>query len=880
MDEIITLSESKCYYIILQIIKTLSILIININNRVILYYILSNNFINKIIKSINTDFIKSDEDFLSYYVNFLKSISLKIDLTLLQFFFMPQTGSFPLLESALSLYNNQDKMIQSVIKNVFLIMLKLKHEQLINYICSLPSLTYFSFISYRLIDTLILLSNEKNYDKFKTFQEDIIDELIFIQDIFCLKIEKINHIMLNSLFNYCILPFILNQKYDKIKLNIKLYFIIAILTIIQDESFLNIFFTILFFPFTTKEINNLIINTPKLPDNYFYQWTEKNNNIQLISESLINYTKYNFNEKSYKYIFSSDDEKFSEIKKLKEKYKNNNYEEKLIQEEVINHILNNCNSEQKKNIIDYNYNISFGTGVSCGINKFEENPADNSFINVIEKLYVIYYDKNLGLKYKLIDNNIKEFLYSLISIKNINDNILFLICLLMRYIIIKNNDKISKLLLRQVKMINGNFLNENEINDIKKINNDPELIKKKLITEEFYEFEDDDDDDDEDDFEKLMEKRNKRLIITKDDNKKIKESKLINNDNENKNKIKNYDEKYFRIIEQNIDKIDDKFKKDNLYYYDINLIETFISILELTNNLKPIMFKCITEIILSLISKNYNSLSSQRINSKIKKIYDEYKQYIITSYNNNKTFHYSAYNKFQQQYKYFLSLINIDYDDIIKQGSIIINKNLENFNSNNLYDYENLIINNNIYTNNIEEELNDNIIKFFIIHDLYYIISNNDSYNNIKNILFMNNYPLLFKELNLNEQYFLCDLSTNIKYFSCKCKINKNKNISNFDSTLLLYENQVYIGNSSSNPNYTRIVEKYPLSKCTFELNKSDINCFYMNISDNDNKYAAIEITFSDEKLCNKVINIMEEEIENCRKKEKEKFKDFLRNLK
>ena len=124
MDEIITLSESKCYYIILQIIKTLSILIININNRVILYYILSNNFINKIIKSINTDFIKSDEDFLSYYVNFLKSISLKIDLTLLQFFFMPQTGSFPLLESALSLYNNQDKMIQSVIKNVFLIMLK------------------------------------------------------------------------------------------------------------------------------------------------------------------------------------------------------------------------------------------------------------------------------------------------------------------------------------------------------------------------------------------------------------------------------------------------------------------------------------------------------------------------------------------------------------------------------------------------------------------------------------------------------------------------------------------------------------------------------------------------------------------------------------
>ena len=86
MNEIIHLSESKCNFIHLQIIKTLSVLIININNKEILYYILSNNFINKIIKSINSELIKSNEDFLSHYVNFLKSISLKIDLTTIQFF--------------------------------------------------------------------------------------------------------------------------------------------------------------------------------------------------------------------------------------------------------------------------------------------------------------------------------------------------------------------------------------------------------------------------------------------------------------------------------------------------------------------------------------------------------------------------------------------------------------------------------------------------------------------------------------------------------------------------------------------------------------------------------------------------------------------------
>ena len=73
---------------------------------------------------------------------------------------MYQTGSFPLLESALTLYNHPDKMIQSVVKNILLIMLKLNSPQLIGYICSLPSLTYFCFISCRLKDTLILISKE------------------------------------------------------------------------------------------------------------------------------------------------------------------------------------------------------------------------------------------------------------------------------------------------------------------------------------------------------------------------------------------------------------------------------------------------------------------------------------------------------------------------------------------------------------------------------------------------------------------------------------------------------------------------------------------------------------------------------------------------
>ena len=424
---------------------------------------------------------------------------------------MEINGSFPLLESALSLYNYQDKMVQGVSRFILLTMLKLNSPQLINYICSLPSLSFFCFISCKLKDTLKLLSDENKYDKFKEIQEDIIEEIFFIQDIFNLKIDKINHIIINSLFYYCILPYIINAENDGIKLNIKLYFINALLSIIQNESFLNLFFTILFFPSVTKEINDMINNKPKLPDNYFNEWSEESNNVQLISKNLMNFIKYNYNPKSFKYILSSNDEKFSEIKKIKLKYNNSIVEDSVLKEEVEKYILNNLTPEETKDIFDYYYNLSIATGVICGINQLNENTNDKCFKNIMQKLYIIYFDKSLELKNKLIDNTFKDFLYSLISFENYsNDNILLQMCILMRNIIIKSNDKISKLLLRQVRLIQGNSLDESEINDIKKINNDKELIKNILIHEEFQEF---DDDEDDDDFDKIIEKRNQKLII-------------------------------------------------------------------------------------------------------------------------------------------------------------------------------------------------------------------------------------------------------------------------------------------------------------------------------------------------------------------------------
>ena len=888
MNQIIILSESKSKDILLQIIKTLSVLIININNKIILYYLLSNNFINKIINTINNDFIKYDEDFISYYINFLKSISLKIDLTTLPFFFLSQINSFPLLEITLSLYNHQDKMVQSVVKNILLIMLKLNYPPLIEYLCCLPCLAYFSFISCRIKDLLILISNEKNFEQYRSLQEEIVDEIIFIQDIFCLKIDKINHILINSLFSYCILPYIINIKYAKIKLSIKIYFINVLFHFIQEENFLNILFTIIFFPSHIIEINNFIVNPCKEPDNYSFNWKAENNNIQLSSQSVLNYIKYNFNKKTLKYIISIKENKFSLFSKIIEKYKNNSIDENNnTYKEAIKEILNSFSSEDNQKIFNYNKELSMGTGINCCINYEEkEDIFDKCFTNIVKKFYVIYFDKTLELSKKLIDNNIGNYIFSLININQRNENILFLICLLFKNLLVKNNDIIAKILLKEVKLINGNNLNEEEINDIIKINNNKDILNNIIINEQFHEVEED---DEEEEFDKKDKEKNKNSFNQNEI--KIKNSILINQEQNLTNKYLCFDKIFFDNIENITNKNKNKYIKNNdinnCYYYNNHLIDLFLDVLNINNNLKPVIFKLIIDNILFLISKKKDNkvifFCSSIIKSKIENIYKDFKNDIIKNYKNNQNFHLYAYSRFNNQYNQFLSLINYDYNNIIKEGYIILRKTLLNYNSEKFKDIENLFFDKN-YNNEEEKKkelLNNNIINFYIIHDFYYIISNEND-NNIGKYLFINNYPLKFDELTINKQYFLCDLNSDITYFPCKCKINNNLNNSNnyFESTLLIYENLLYIGNSSSNPNYTRIIDKYSLSNCTIENNNSSPNSIDLYIIDDNNNYIEIEIIVSEYELVNKIIKVVNDKIKFSRQREKAKFKEFLYKLK
>lgn len=124
MAELIYLVKLRNKFLTLEIVKSLSLLILNLKSETTLFFIFSNNIINQIIQN---NFEVFDDDFTFYYINFLKSLSLKICKTTIQFFFNEQHNSFPLLNAALNYYNYPDPMIKNTVRNIILTFIKCKY---------------------------------------------------------------------------------------------------------------------------------------------------------------------------------------------------------------------------------------------------------------------------------------------------------------------------------------------------------------------------------------------------------------------------------------------------------------------------------------------------------------------------------------------------------------------------------------------------------------------------------------------------------------------------------------------------------------------------------------------------------------------------------
>ena len=110
-----------------SMLEMISFLTINIQNQELLEYIYSQKYptnimgqqMNIIDKLISLD-TKKNEEYLTYQVNFIKSLTLKMNINSLNYFYDNNINQFPILTKSLSLYNHSDPLIRNVVKKLFL----------------------------------------------------------------------------------------------------------------------------------------------------------------------------------------------------------------------------------------------------------------------------------------------------------------------------------------------------------------------------------------------------------------------------------------------------------------------------------------------------------------------------------------------------------------------------------------------------------------------------------------------------------------------------------------------------------------------------------------------------------------------------------------
>ena len=105
---------------------------------------------------------------------------------------------------------------------------------------------------FSLVSSNILVKiNEINY-----LYDDLIDEATYIDDLLNLNLNKINYIIINSVFYYFIIPVILgslSESSNRISKKLALFLLIFFFINMKNESFKNCLFGLIFLEKITKE---------------------------------------------------------------------------------------------------------------------------------------------------------------------------------------------------------------------------------------------------------------------------------------------------------------------------------------------------------------------------------------------------------------------------------------------------------------------------------------------------------------------------------------------------------------------------------------------------------------------------------------------------
>ena len=771
MNLLLTYSTFEIYEINLEIIKTFSFLMINIKSTTYLYYFFSKNLLNRII---NKDYTKYDEEFLSYYINFLKSLSLRLDEVSVQLFYDEKKNSFPIIENVIKLYNHRDSMIRNVVRNIILNILKIKCVNLQEHFTELPSVSYLANLACHLRDICIKINNDvenKNCNNLQYLYDDLIDEATYIDDLLNLNLNKINYIIINCMFYYFILPVIcgaLSETTNKISKKVAVFLIIFFFINMKNEAFKNCLFSLLFFEQLSQDLDYLLTYPQEKANYSFHPNNEK-------EQSFIQYISENYSSKFLLTIIQKDNIIYN---KYKNNYpqlgtilqKCNGMYQKLMNKELlfidvkekIEMILNSFFNEEESNFMSqYHLNLSMSTGLGVGQYSKENTGEmyDICFLCYINPIFVDLKgtqrtDNSSYLNYK--KNGIKEGLYNIIEKINDKDEDMILLINLLLFVVQQEDTNISSNLLRHVGLEN---------------------IRQKIIVKE------------------SLTKKELNLNKKQNDGSLLSELCLNNNNF-------NYNNEYFQIIK------DHKNKLVNSITMPLNLSKLLLIQHNDNNNnnqemankfLLPFIYRLILLNIINLSFNKNNSFELKKESNSfdliIKNVENIYK-IILESINSmikeNGNYRDIGYKIFYKKWKYYNEKINNKetlelIKDYIMNTTFILLPEEHEKNEEEKYFSEIWRKESNI-PNNIFE---NNLLLFMMIHDLReMLLINNGFFKNLNaENLIKNKFPLQNNEseLNINNTYELQKLKTmkNFIQISVLYKCNEQQDFEEGELILL-----------------------------------------------------------------------------------------------
>lgn len=196
-----------------QVIQALGILIANTKSQEVTFYLLSNNHINQLI-SFPFDF-KDTEELTAYYISFLKTLSNKLSLATIDFFFNQSTGEFPLFSEALKLASNRDAMVRIAVRTLSLNVFRLDHPPLRNYLIEhaiqpfFANVALFLAVQFNEMNCALASISPDHRSHLDELVEAHSDWLHYLQDVIDLRVSAFSSVLLDCLLHQYLLAVLL-----------------------------------------------------------------------------------------------------------------------------------------------------------------------------------------------------------------------------------------------------------------------------------------------------------------------------------------------------------------------------------------------------------------------------------------------------------------------------------------------------------------------------------------------------------------------------------------------------------------------------------------------------------------------------------------------